>query len=162
LGKPCFYVVGLGDDAFANLQLQVGHTHPRAVVRVIRGRKSRTVRAFFDEVSAALQFPYYFGENWAAFDECITDLDWLPGDAYLFLISRADLLLCDAGPEEFQILVTSLASANVEWVTPNAYMPRQRPPTPFHVLVQSPSAAAGSAAELHALRLIVERLSAAG
>src|SRR5262249_52404434 len=83
LGKPCFYVVGLGDDAFANLQLQMVHTHPRAVVRVIRGRKSRTVRAFFDEVSAALQFPYYFGENWAAFDECITDLDWLAGDAYL-------------------------------------------------------------------------------
>jgi hypothetical protein len=84
------------------------------------------------------------------------------GDAYLVLISHADLLLSDADPEEFQSLVTMLANANVEWVTPNAYMPRQRPPTPFHVLLQSPSAAPGSATDLHPLRSIAERLADAG
>src|SRR4051794_14218909 len=45
--------------------------------RFIRGNKSRTAAAFFDESAAALQFPYYFGENWDAFHDCVTDLEWL-------------------------------------------------------------------------------------
>ena len=46
-------------------------------VRTVRGRKIRTVGRLFDEMAAALQFPYYFGENWPAFDECLADIDWL-------------------------------------------------------------------------------------
>lgn len=47
------------------------------VVRSIRGHKCRTIDGMIDEFSSALQFPWYFGENWPAFDECICDLDWL-------------------------------------------------------------------------------------
>jgi RNAse (barnase) inhibitor barstar len=46
-------------------------------VRTVRGHKMRSVDALFDEVSAALQFPSYFGENWPAFDECLSDMEWL-------------------------------------------------------------------------------------
>jgi len=35
-------------------------------VRLVRGHKSRAVDGLFDEFAAALQFPYYFGANWAA------------------------------------------------------------------------------------------------
>jgi Barstar (barnase inhibitor) len=38
----------------------------------------RTVERLFDEMAAALQFPYYFGENWPAFAECLADMEWLP------------------------------------------------------------------------------------
>lgn len=47
-------------------------------VRTVRGSKMLTEDQLFTEVSAALQFPYYFGENWPAFDECLADLEWLP------------------------------------------------------------------------------------
>lgn len=43
----------------------------------IRGRRCETEEDFFQEISASFQFPWYFGENWAAFDECICDLEWL-------------------------------------------------------------------------------------
>ena len=43
----------------------------------IRGRRCETEDAFFREISASFQFPWYFGENWAALDECICDLEWL-------------------------------------------------------------------------------------
>jgi len=33
-------------------------------VRFIRGKKSQDRVACFNEFSASLQFPYYFGENW--------------------------------------------------------------------------------------------------
>ena len=43
----------------------------------LRGKRCSNDQAFFYEVSASFQFPWYFGENWAAFDECICDLEWL-------------------------------------------------------------------------------------
>lgn len=52
---------------------------------VIRGVKSQTEAAFFQEIGAALQLPYYFGDNWAALDECLNDMDWMP-EGTLFLV----------------------------------------------------------------------------
>jgi Barstar (barnase inhibitor). len=138
LGKPCFYLARLDEVEFANLDGELAGRFSSGVVRVIRGRKSRMVETFFDEIGAALQFPYYFGENWNALSDCIRDLEWLPGDLYTVLISEADLLLNRADPEDFRILIRILARANVEWVTPNEFYPRERKPTPFHVVLQCP------------------------
>ena len=41
---------------------------------------------FLRAASKALQFPAYFGSNWDAFEECITDLSWLEADGYALLI----------------------------------------------------------------------------
>jgi hypothetical protein len=136
LGKPAIYIMVMNASDFANLYLSLQERHQGCVIRMIRGSKCRTVSSFFDEIAAALQFPYYFGENWGAFEEMIVDLDWLDGDAYLLLVSDGSLLLADADTEDFRILMQRLASANVEWLTPNEYMPRTRQPTPFHVLLQ--------------------------
>lgn len=48
-----------------------------AYVSYLRGKRCADEQAFFYEVSASFQFPWYFGENWAAFDECICDLEWI-------------------------------------------------------------------------------------
>jgi hypothetical protein len=135
-GKPTFYIIPMEEAQFADLWLQLLHSHRESVIRMIRGAKSRTVLKFFDEFSAVLQFPYYFGENWAAFDECITDLDWIEGDAYLLMVRNADLLLDEDEDKDFRILIRSLTEANELWLTPNLYIPRMRKPTPFHVLFQ--------------------------
>jgi hypothetical protein len=52
-----------------------GWQEARLVVRSVRGRKMTTTAQLYDEFAAALQFPPYFGENWAAFDECLSDMD---------------------------------------------------------------------------------------
>ncbi|MFI6045183.1 barstar family protein [Nocardia sp. NPDC051321] len=65
------------------------------LVRELRGTKMRTIARVFDEVAAALQFPYYFGQNKDAFDECLRDLDDFVGDGtgYVVVIrDSADLL----------------------------------------------------------------------
>lgn len=136
LGKPCFYIIQADEATFQNLTMQLIHYYKSSIVRTIRGNKSKTLQSFLDECAAALQFPYYFGENWAAFDECITDLDWLEGDAYLLMVNNASSLLSEAHPEDFETLLQILAKANEEWLTPNAYIPRNRNPTPFHVVFQ--------------------------
>lgn len=43
----------------------------------LRGKRCKTEDTFFSEISASFQFPYYYGENWPATDECLCDLEWL-------------------------------------------------------------------------------------
>ena len=136
LGKPPAYVCVMDERSFDTVRMTTALNFSQSVVRMIRGKKSTTVREFFDEISAALQFPYYFGENWAAFEECIVDLDWVEGEAYLLLINNASLLLSQDDLEDFKILMRIFSTANEEWLTPNQYNPRDRQPTPFHVLFQ--------------------------
>src|SRR3954468_14606746 len=88
-------------------------------VRVVRGRKMRTVGQLFDELSAALQFPYYFGENWAAFDECLADMDWLPMNVGIVVavLDSADLL-ADEPDVELGALVRAIANAGESYAQP--------------------------------------------
>ncbi|MHB8294702.1 MAG: barstar family protein [Acidimicrobiales bacterium] len=106
-------------------------------VRGLRGRKMRTYADLFDESAAALQFPWYFGENIHAFDECIADLEWLPARAgYVLVISEPELLLSDEGSGSLQRLVLSFSDAIKEWAEPVALGEAwDRPAFPFHVVL---------------------------
>jgi Barstar (barnase inhibitor) len=67
--------------------------HDDMVVRILRGSRSGSLKELFQEWGAALQFPHYFGHNWAALDECLGDLEWLPARRYvLFLTEFQDVL----------------------------------------------------------------------
>jgi len=68
-------------------------------VRHVRGRRMLTVAALFDEFAAALQFPYYFGRNKDAFDECFGELADTVGVDPVVLVLDADTLL-NAQPTE--------------------------------------------------------------
>jgi hypothetical protein len=119
---------------------------PRLAARRVRGNKARTAQAWFDECAAALQFPWYFGENWNAFDECITDLEWLPADTYVLLIMDGSHLLEAETPQNLSLLFTALESAGREWAKPVAGQ-FPRPPKAFHVLIQCGRAEEGSLRE---------------
>ena len=105
------------------------------VFRVVRGQKARTKPALFDEFAGALQFPLYFGENWDAFDECLADLSWLPGDAYVLLFVQSIHLLDKEPADEIQRLLKILEKVAEEWSS-SKQRPNPRPPRPFHVLLQ--------------------------
>jgi hypothetical protein len=112
-------------------------TAPRVVVRFLRGRKMTKLGSLFDEFAAALQFPYYFGENWNAFYECITDLEWLPGGAYVLVITEAKALLSGENEEQLDGLVGILHAAGDEWSRPvETSEAWARPPVAFHVIFQ--------------------------
>ncbi|WP_375472657.1 barstar family protein [uncultured Nostoc sp.] len=57
-----------------------------------------------------MQFPTYFGTNWDAFDECITDLTWCPAERYVILYDYADIF-AQAEPTQYQIALDILNSA---------------------------------------------------
>jgi RNAse (barnase) inhibitor barstar len=92
-----------------------GKHHAKMILRRVRGWKAKTTAALFDELAAAFQFPSYFGENWNALNDCLTDLAWLPGDVYVLLIERAGDLLASESPQEFQTCSEVLANVSKEW-----------------------------------------------
>jgi len=104
----------------------------RLVVRLVRGRKSTTREAFFDESAAALQFPYYFGENWDAFNDCITDLAWLRADAVVVCITDANRLLEAAPAEQWERFAAVVDNAATRWNKPE----KGQPAKPFHLVFQ--------------------------
>jgi hypothetical protein len=55
-------------------------------------RQMRHARRQFDRLP-------HFGWNWAAFDECIRDLSWLPAKAYLAIVRHGEQLLRDDADE---------------------------------------------------------------
>ncbi len=95
-----------------------------AYVVYIRGDLCPTVKDFFREISSAMRFPYYFGWNWAALDECITDLEWLKFTCILLVIDQKDsLFLNEDSPEELvSTLIKYLGLAVEYWKSQNITM----------------------------------------
>lgn len=67
-----------------------------------------------NEVSAAPQFPYYFGHNWSAFRDCVNDLSWLKGASFLIIFDSAQHLLTESD-DDFEILLRILSETHDEW-----------------------------------------------
>jgi len=62
-------------------------------------------------IAAALAFPAWFGGNWDALEDCLSDLSWASADGYVLLFEGAgDLPLVERGT-----LVDILASAAASW-----------------------------------------------
>lgn len=109
------------------------------VVRAVRAQKMRTFQGLFDEIGAAMQFPDYFGENWPALRDCLTDLDWLgyevPG--YVVIVRHAGQLLADERTDAFDWIIGLFRDVAGEWAEPVAQGEWwDRPGRPFHVVLQ--------------------------
>jgi RNAse (barnase) inhibitor barstar len=111
---PAVSVLAATPSAVANYLIAWTPAHPGWDILRVRGTKSSDEATFFDELAAALQFPYYFGENWNAVWDCITDLNWLKGSSFLVVFDSAEHLLSESD-RGFQFLLTVLTDAHERW-----------------------------------------------
>jgi hypothetical protein len=98
------------DSTLCDYGWKIALENQQKIVRFVRGNKMRTVHALFNEVSSACQFPYYFGENWDAFKECLGDLSWLNCAGFLLIVTHADEVLIE-DPAEIGSLARTLRGA---------------------------------------------------
>lgn len=92
---------------------------------------------FYNEFEVVLKFPDYFGRNGAAFDECITDLEWLPADGYLLIIKNSEYLLNEESDDIFAAHLSALNRAGEEWATPITQGEEwDREGLPFHTILE--------------------------
>lgn len=106
-----------------------------AIIKTIEGNKCNTLDELFSEFAKIFKFPDYFGHNWAAFDECINDLNWLSSDAYLLLMPDIDKVLISS-ETSFKIFIKTLVFSVREWAQGRTYDDFPIPSTPFHILFQ--------------------------
>jgi hypothetical protein len=113
----------------------------KSMLRYVKGKKCRNTQTLFNEFSAAFQFPYYFGENWPAFSECMNDLEWLPGDSYGLFIDNTDQIMTSRigyilnGMDQFRYFFEIMLATVQEWTQGRNYDSFPVPPTPFHMIM---------------------------
>lgn len=110
---PLFSFVPGEEDQLDNF-VRTAPDHPALVVRILRGKRCATRERLFQEWAAALQFPAYFGENWDAFEECLSDLEWLPAGGLILFITQSDRLL-EESPDDLRTFGDVLRFAAGEW-----------------------------------------------
>ena len=62
-------------------------------------------------ISRALRFPDWFGGNWDALEDCLTDLSWLNAEGHVLLIEDAAGL----GADDFGVFKDVLSSSAQYW-----------------------------------------------
>jgi hypothetical protein len=89
-----FYLTEVDLAALDSLRAQFRDANPSAAVRLIRGTRCHTEPNLFGEFAAALQFPLYFGQNWDALVDCLSDVDrWVQAEQTALIIADADHIL---------------------------------------------------------------------
>jgi RNAse (barnase) inhibitor barstar len=86
-------------------------------------------REFLDRVSRALEFPDWFGHNWDALFDCLTDLSWRPAPGYVLVFEHVAEFR-DIQPEAFDTALAILSESAAAW---------QERGVPFRVFVSIPA-----------------------
>ncbi len=68
-------------------------------------------RALMQRIAAALGFPDWFGENWDALEDCLTDMSWREAQGHVLVFEGFQFLPAD----EVGILIDVLISAAEFW-----------------------------------------------
>lgn len=65
-------------------------------------------------LAEALRFPDWFGENWDALEDCLTDLSWGDASGYVLVLDNC-AALSRAAPEAFETALEIFDSAAEYW-----------------------------------------------
>ena len=106
--------VYLIDGAEREQILRQGALPPELAVVVLAGTVAATRAGFFQEIAGRLHFPDYFGHNWDAVYDCLTDLNWLPAAGYVLVLDGFDQFATDE-PEQWKIALKVLRDACAFW-----------------------------------------------
>lgn len=98
-------------------------TRVDAIADAVRGTKLNFARialedatakpALLRSIGAALGFPGWFGENWDALEDCLTDLSWRPAQGHVVIFESIGSLSTD----DLGVLIDVLSSAAQFWAT---------------------------------------------
>lgn len=90
------------------------------------GKKISDKPTFLDKIARAMKFPDYFGKNWDALNDCLTDMEWARGSGYILLYQAPDRFI-KTSPEQWKIAVDIFNTAIEFWGQVNI---------PFYVLLR--------------------------
>ncbi|HTY24641.1 MAG TPA: barstar family protein [Desulfomonilaceae bacterium] len=69
---------------------------------------------FLNHAAAALRFPDYFGGNWDAFEDCLTDMSWHESHGFVILYDHFETF-AEHSPDQFKIALEILLDSANFW-----------------------------------------------
>jgi RNAse (barnase) inhibitor barstar len=76
--------------------------------------RAATKEGFLRSMSRTLKFPSYFGMNWDALEECLTDFEWHVAKGYVIVLTEVDVF-SQKVPDEFKTARNIFKSAAKNW-----------------------------------------------
>ena len=120
--KSGVYPVTQGIDAdIRNAALAGGLEYIEVDLKGMTGKKG-----FLKKAARGLGFPTYFGMNWDAFSDCLTDLAWRPASGYVILLNNLQSFAAKA-PADEQVARRIFDSAAQYW---------KQKKVPFYVILR--------------------------
>jgi RNAse (barnase) inhibitor barstar len=95
---------------------------------------ARNKRRLMEVLADALALPGYFGANWDALADCLTDLEWVQAEGYVLVLRGLEGLARNA-PRDYEMLLDVLTDATAFW---------QDDGVPFYVLLAGDASTLGS------------------
>jgi RNAse (barnase) inhibitor barstar len=80
----------------------------------IDGRDISDKDQFLKQAALILRFPEYFGNNWDAFADCLTDMSWLEADGFVILYDQFDPF-AEHSPRQFETALEILKESTEFW-----------------------------------------------
>ena len=111
----------------------------------VDGETIRTEQDIFNVFSVQLRFPSYFGNNWDAFFDCLTDLLWLKSKDTIILLRNVESII---SLPFFDLFAETLVDAHLTWKAWGSQ---------FHVIVFLSEIDEKRKLTSHRLRVIEER-----
>ncbi|MEQ6342139.1 MAG: barstar family protein [Gammaproteobacteria bacterium] len=71
---------------------------------------------FLGQIARAMDFPDYFGGNWDALEDCLTDLSWREAPGYVILYDHFDVF-AEQVPDQFETALEILDASVEFWRT---------------------------------------------
>src|SRR6516162_1975648 len=93
---------------------QAGLTMFRIDFTHVKGKKD-----LLDQVVKALQFPAWFGSNWDALNDSLTDLDWLGVKAGYVIVFENIEHFARSHAQDFHVVTEILRAASEYWKNEN-------------------------------------------
>ncbi len=78
------------------------------------GSKIRDKKTFLDNIARAMEFPAYFGKNWDALNDMLTDVEWARAAGYIVLFQDPERFIKNA-PDDWGVAVDIFTTTIEFW-----------------------------------------------
>lgn len=109
------------------------------IVRTLAGSELLTKESAMMAIETAMSFPPYFGRNWEALRDCLTDLSWIGSGVVVLAVDQAEVLQTDS--EIVRKLHHCFIRAIEYWRDPWDAGEINRSVSKFHILLRAESCA---------------------
>jgi hypothetical protein len=110
-----FYSISSKQGIYEEALKELGSLDNTRRIIFLRGALMTNYNAMCSEISAALQFPYYFGFNSAAIVDCLSDLAWMPATSYSLVIYDSMRLFSEESVWEFRGFLSDILEISRRW-----------------------------------------------